>query len=316
MQLLDENSNLEQFLTSIKGKKITIVTAFASGTESLIQTLLENNNQLELIIGTINAFSSPKLIEFCANCENKNISTLVDFRYQNSIHWKLYLVAPNLVIVGSANFTTTGIQLTRDTCVVIRNKELFDTYAEKVTALKKTDGVINVKDSRSFKIKLKKYCQMHDRCQAGMARTKQYATLTQWLEDDTNQSIPLLIWETEHSSETIKKAEELLGQYEDNVFLRDFFTCECGKTDLPYTAGDVVLCVKNNGKYLNFFTFDRIVYDVGEGKHYIYSYRKSRYLSPFNLNQEEKKKLKTLIPEILEKEEVVIERSLLESLVS
>jgi len=195
MELLDQNNTLEQLLGSIEGKKISIVTAFASGTEYLIQKLLDNNNQLELIIGTINAFSSPKLIDFCSECDNENISTFVDFRYQNSIHWKLYLVEPDLVIIGSASFTTIGIKLTRDTCVVIQNKELFDNYATKISELKTNEGVIKVEDSPNFNKAFNKYRLMHNRFQTGMVRSKQYETLNQWLEDETNLSVPLFIWD-------------------------------------------------------------------------------------------------------------------------
>jgi hypothetical protein len=316
MELLDQTNTLEQLLGSIKEKKISIVTAFASGTENLIQQLLDNNNQLELIIGTINAFSSPKLIDFCSKCDSKNISTFVDFRYQNSIHWKLYLVEPNQVIIGSANFTTIGIKLTRDTCVVIHNKELFDNYATKITELKANEAVIKVEDSREFNRAFNKYRLMHDRFQAGMVRSKQYETLTQWLEDDTNQSVPLSIWDSMHSPKTIERSNELLKEHKEDVSesdVRDFFTYDCDENDLPYKPGDVVLTVKNTGAHLGFFTFDEIIYD--EGRHYIYSYKRKRYLSPFKLNTEEKGKLKILVPELSEKELIILDRSLLEGLV-
>lgn len=317
MELLDQNNTLEQLIGSIEGKKIFIVTAFASRTEYLIQKLLDNNNQLELIIGTINAFSSPKLINFCSECDNENISTFVDFRYQNSIHWKLYLVEPDLVIIGSANFTTIGIKLTRDTCVVIHNKELFDNYATKISELKTNEGVIKVEDSPNFKSAFKEYCLMHDRSQAGMVRSKQYETLTQWLEDDTNQSVPLFIWDSKHSPKTIERSNELLKEHEEDVSesdVRDFFTYGCDKNDLPYNLGDVVLTVKNNGGYLDFFTFDRIIPDAE--MHYIYSYKRKRYLSPFRLNNDEIGKLKFLIPSLLKEMPAVLERSLLEGLVA
>lgn len=316
MVLLDETNTLEQLLGLIKGKKIAIVTAFASGTEDLIQQLLDNNNQLELIIGTINAFSSPKLIDFCSKFDNGNISTFVDFRYQNSIHWKLYFVEPNLVIIGSANFTSTGIKLTRDTCVVIHNKELFDNYTQKIIQIKADEGVINVEDSPNFNMELEKYRQLHRRSQAGMVRSKQYETLSQWLEDDSNQSIPLLIWDSYLGPETINKSNQLLDKHKKDVSesdVQELFTYDCGEDNLPYEPGDVVLCVRRDGALLKFFIFDCIIYDGGN--HYIYSYIRKHYSSPFKLNTEEKDKLRRQIPNLSGEEPVVLERSLLEKLV-
>ena len=333
MELLDQTNTLEQLLGSIEGKKISIVTAFACGTENLIQQLLDNNNQLELIIGTINAFSSPKLIDFCSECDSENISTFVDFRYQNSIHWKLYLVEPDLVIIGSANFTTIGIKLTRDTCVVIHNKELFDNYATKITELKANRGVLKVEDSSNFNKAFNKYRLMHDRSQAGMVRTKQYETLRQWLEDETNQSIPLIIWlrnfnkkEKEESAAQLKILTEKLkilaekkGDYERNntTFILQH-TYKCDENKLPYKTGDVVLSIKKDGSQPEFLTFDLFIYSKKMKTYFIYQIKNRRTSPPFKLD----KSLITTIKENFgnfynpKEEQRLLDRSFLESLIA
>ena len=59
MKILDNKNNLKDFLLKQYGKEITMVSAFASNTEKVIQELVKQENKIKLIIGTINAFSSP-----------------------------------------------------------------------------------------------------------------------------------------------------------------------------------------------------------------------------------------------------------------
>src|SRR3546814_13962083 len=72
--------------------------------------------------------SSDLFIEDAARTLPKGL--WVDFRGQRSIHWKLYLIAPKTVIIGSANLTGMGLDLTRDTCVVVKNQSLYDDRSE------------------------------------------------------------------------------------------------------------------------------------------------------------------------------------------
>jgi len=220
-------------------------------------------------------------------------------------------------IIGSANFTTIGLKLTRDTCAVICNKELFDSYIQKITQIKNNNKVIKVERQPGFNKEFEKYRQLHRRSQAGMVRSKQYKTLAQWLEDDTNQSVPLFFFDREHRKEEKKRSNELLKDHAEdssNLGVKVFFTYECDENELPYKPGDVVLTTKKTGAQLDFFTFDRIIYDAG--MHYIYSYIRKRYPSPFKFINSEKMKLKDKICDLYENEAEELDRSLLESLVS
>lgn len=313
MKILDSSACLGNYLKSHKRKQIRIVTAFASGTEAILSTLLANANTIELLVGTINAFTSPKFIEYCAKHDSENLTALVDFGYQSSIHWKLYLISPNIVVIGSSNFTTTGISLARDTCLVVENTDIYNNYVERFQYLLSSHNVIGVKSQR-FESAFKDYCVMHDQTQAGMARSRQYPTLEQWLSDETNQRLPLFIWDSQHTAETKAEATQLLQENSaegDVLVLRDFFTYNARKNELPFRQGDVVLCASSRGGYLGFYTFDRIIYN--KGRHFIYSYRRSQYQHPFDLNSL-KKRLKQAIPDIYKHEATHIDRDELQNI--
>ena len=312
MNILDENKSLETILYSTKKKNIVIVTAFASGTEHVIDLLVKNDNHIELVVGTINAFSSPEFIKHCASITNNNLSIFIDFRYQNSTHWKLYLIEPNIVIIGSANFTSTGIKLNRDTCIKVENDSLYKAYMKKTRDIIRTTGVIGSND-KTFSKELKKYILNHKRMQAGMNRSKQYTTVDQWLQDESNQSIPLFIWDQRLTKQERKRGNELLEEIENNSNeehskppIRDFFTYECNKGEMPYEQGDIVLCANSKGASIGFYCFDRVLYE--DGVHYIYSYKRKRYATPFRLN-EIKDKLKKLIQKLYDDDRVEISRA-------
>ena len=308
MQLLDTEQNLEGFLKGLNGRKICIVTAFASGTEDLIDLLVENNNVIDLIVGTINSFSSPRFFDHCLSINDRNLSLFVDFRYQNSTHWKLYLIDPNVVIIGSANFTNIGVGLFRDTCVAIKNSNLYQSYMKEVSKIKASHGVIGKHDSEKFNSELEIYRLNHRRMQAGLARSNRYRNGNEWLEDESNQIIPLFIWDSRHSKETIETAHELIEANESNISrtdIRDFFTYECDEGDIPYEQGDVVLCANSKGSYIDFYTFDRIMNK--DGLYYIYSYKRKRYTYPFKL-KDLKNGIKKRVPDWHEEELTEISR--------
>ncbi|MDD5460918.1 MAG: phospholipase D family protein [Methylococcales bacterium] len=313
MKILDSSACLGDYLKSHKQKHIRIVTAFASGTEPILSILLDNANTIELLVGTINAFTSPKFIEYCAKHDSEKLKAFVDFGYQSSIHWKLYLISPNIVVIGSSNFTSTGIALTRDTCLVVKNTDLYCNYEKHFQELLERPNVISVK-SQQFESAFNTYCVNHDRTQAGMARSRHYSTLEEWLSDETNQRLPLFIWDVKHTAETKAEATRLLQENSaegDVPTLRDFFTYKAKKNELPFRQGDVVLCASNRGDYLGFYTFDRIIYS--KQCHFIYSYRRSQYQHPFDLNGL-KKKLKRAIPDIFDREATHIDRDELQSI--
>jgi phosphatidylserine/phosphatidylglycerophosphate/cardiolipin synthase-like enzyme len=135
MEILEKYSEIEQLFNGVKNSKVTIVSAFASGTESIVKELITRND-VELIVGTINSFSSPKYIENLIDLGADNLNVYMDFRYGMSTHWKLYLIEPNIVLVGSANFTSLGIRLKRDTLVRINSEKLYSEYISKVENLR------------------------------------------------------------------------------------------------------------------------------------------------------------------------------------
>lgn len=315
MKILDSSTCLGTYLKSHKRKQIRIVTAFASGTEKLLSTLLDNNNSIELLVGTINAFTSPNFIEYCANNDSENLTSFVDFRYQSSTHWKLYLISPNIVVIGSSNFTTTGISLARDTCLVVEDADLYNDYSKRFQELLDSQNVIGVK-SQQFESVFKTYCVMHNQTQAGMARSRQCSTLKEWLSDETNQQLPLFIWEHKHTEKDREEATRLLQENsaeKDLPALRNFYTYNGKKNELPFRQGDVVLCASNRGGYLGFYTFDRIIYS--KGRHVIYSYRRRQYQHPFDLNGL-KEKLKQAIPDIYERGDTHIDRDVIQNILS
>lgn len=296
MKVLDSIDDLENALKAFSNRKIQIITAFASGTEGLLRTILDNENSVEIIIGTINSFSSPKLIEYCQNHQEEKFRTYVDFRYESSVHWKLYLVEPNIVIIGSANFTLTGVSLKRDTMTVVKNKSLYDEYLLKIEELKNDPNVIYVGNNKKFKRYFDEYQLKHKRMQKALANASQNKTPVDWLNDEANQTLSLFIWGSQHSKRTIQKAHNLIEESDLEVTredLKDFSTYECGENELPYEEGDVVLTANHKGSYIAFQSFDRIIYD--DGIHYIYSFKKKRYRYPFKLD-ELKRELKKVIP--------------------
>lgn len=313
MEILDQDNSLEIFLMSLSNKNIKIITAFASGTENIISYLLNNNNKIEIIIGTINSFSSPKFIEFCQSQTTKHINTYVDFRYHKSIHWKLYLIEPDIIIIGSANFTATGVKLLRDTCIVIKDTPTYEEYQEEISKLIKNSKVINSK-KESFSRYFDQYINNHSSMQRALNRTRQYDSSSDWLSDDSNQRIPLFIWSSYHSEKTKETAKILLEELEPDLSrndIRDFSTLDCDEDDFPYKEGDIVLTAKNNGAYINFRSFDRIIHK--DGTFYMYELRKKRYNYPFKLD-EIKDQLRLKIPDWYEEDISELDRDDIEEL--
>ncbi len=309
MKILNSQENLASFLEGIREREITIVSAFASGTENVVDLLLDHGNRLELLVGTINSFSSPGFFDHCKKIEDDNFSLLVDFGYQYSVHWKLYLIKPATVIIGSANFTNTGLSLIRDTCVMIEDKTLLNSYIEELTTIKSSSNVVGC-DEKRFESDLRKYRENHRRMQAGRARSVQTSNGNEWLAVEENQLIPIFIWDSRHTKATIEEAHELLKEDSDEErasILRDFFTYACDEADLPYSQGDIVLCMNSKGSDANFYSFDRILHE--NGLNYIYSYKQKRYACPFRLSNQIKSEIKNRVGDWYEREITELGRS-------
>ena len=293
MEILTKNNNLDNFLRKLSGKVVTIVSAFASGTENVIDCL-KNSNKVELIVGTINSFSSPNFFKHCVGKEN--LDFYVDFAYHNSTHWKLYLIDPDIVIIGSANFTNTGLSLERDTCVLIRSSDLLSSYKIEIDKIKGLDSVVKSTD-KDFEIRLAEYVKSHHWMQAVRTRTMKTVEISTWLNDEVNQLVPLFVWKNTLSKEE-KKAAEIL-QHDDSegpklgIENRCIFRWPSKKIALPYSQGDVVLCASSRGGRIGFYSFDRIIENANTS--YIYSYKKNTNHFPFILSNEVKAKIKEKI---------------------
>ena len=297
MMILSKKKNLRNTLEKVRGKEIHIVTAFASGTEDHIDSLIKNNKKVSMVVGTINSFSSPKFITHCAKKKLKKFDFSVDFRAGESIHWKLYLVSPDTVIIGSANYTRLGLALTRDTCLKIKDGELYDKYLLEYSRLRKQRSVVAARDRR-FSELLEIYSNTHREQQRNSGRSSANKSLKAWLMSEENQSIPVFIWSENHTKESREVAKNLLERETGDIgreAIREFFTYEGSPGELPYTEGNVVLTAKNDGKYLVWHTFDVILWD--EGMFYIYSLKKpnSIYYKPFRLGRS-KNSIAKMIP--------------------
>jgi hypothetical protein len=306
MKILDQTNNLGNVLTEVKNKEVTIVSAFASKTEWIINTLLDNGNKVHLVIGTINNFSDPAFIEHCVHLakKNKNLKFHVDFRIAQSIHWKLYLITPNKVIIGSANLTNIGVNLKRDTCVSIRNRELFSEYENKIKELTQLSKVISV-DNQAFENELETYKSQHRRFQAYLSSNITVRnTLEEWLGSELNHQILLFIWDSDHTEIERKQGRHIFQdlmeeEANDNTpNLRDFFT----DGNSPFNEGDSVLCMNSNGSYADFYTFDRIIYK--DDIYWFFSFRQARYNRPFQITLSIEKKIKENVENWYEQEQI------------
>lgn len=285
MQILDKNNRLDTYLRQFHGKNLTLISAFASDTDKLFVDLIDQDNSVTLIIGSINAFTSPTFIATCKKlaAKERSFSFSVDFRYENSTHWKVYLIEPDIVVIGSANLTSVGVGLTRDTCIVVRDGTLYSHYLEQVTGLQTKPDVVN-SASKNFEGYLEEYEARHRRVQGALQRSQTYNGIEEWLSDDTNQTLPIFVWSEPHTSAsrtTAKQAYEDLNTENHWNDIKDFFTFESEDRPCPYEAGSMVLTVRSTGAYSEFYTFDRILEQ--DGIFYCYVFRKKRYPKPFDI---------------------------------
>ncbi|OAE14124.1 hypothetical protein AZH11_01995 [Pseudomonas simiae] len=222
MERLHTENDLENFLRKQCGRSVTIVSAFASGTVGLLKSIAAKND-VEVIVGTINAFTSPTFIDQARTLLNRRL--WVDFRGNTSIHWKLYLISPDTVVIGSANFTKQGVGMGRDTCIVIRNDHLYGEYLQQLEILKSESQVLDG-ESPCFDDALARHREQHNRNQAALQIAHQDSRLTSQYRTSkvpdfdtwTRQgfmTIPLFIWDEDHTEEIKNEATRIVDeQYE------------------------------------------------------------------------------------------------------
>lgn len=285
MQILDTHNRLDTYLRQYHGKTITLISAFASETNDLLGDLLTQDNSVTLIIGSINAFTPPTFITACKEkaFANRSFSFFVDFRYENSTHWKVYLIEPDVVVIGSANLTATGTRLARDTCIVVHDRTLYMHYLAQATAMLNTPGVVS-STSKAFDRQLTEYEARHRRVQGALQRSQSYTGVDEWLADDTNQTLPIFVWSEPHAAAakgTARQAHENVSAQNHWDEVKDFFAFESEGKPCPYTEGSMVLTVRGTGAHPQFHTFDRILEQ--EGVYYCYAFKKKKYPKPFDI---------------------------------
>lgn len=308
LKIINADVNLRQYLSGVKNTKITIVTAFAVSTEGVVDELLANGNELNIIVGTINYFSSPAFIDYCAKEKSESISLWVDFRGQQSIHWKLYLIEPDVIIIGSANFTKTGLSLERDTCVIINNNKILNQYHELLKIELNKKDVINSNDAR-FLTKMSEYKVKHQSMQRAMRNNVVDSNLgfDEWLNDEYHQSMKIFVWEYMHSAKTKALAKSLFDADmlehtindeidTQDVKFRDFFIYQCEEKELPWKQGDIVLCFRKDGTYIGFKKFDRILHHKGLNYMFSYAREDKKYPVLFRLSARAKAKIEEIAP--------------------
>lgn len=305
MERLHNQNDLAGFLSRQSKRDITIVSAFASGTVELLVEL-KRDNRVEVIVGTINAFTSPAFIKDASELLKQRM--WVDFRGEDSIHWKLYLVSPNTVVIGSANFTQLGVGLHRDTCVVIRNKSLYNDYVEQVRRLKKTAGVLSA-TTQGFEVAKKKHEEQHRRNQAAnqaaRATTRNKPTFEQWIKNGFT-TIPLYLWDTDilesDKSEARRITLEMTSKQHDAVSsvrrtqpYRDALVTGSEGRRPPFAPGTIVLIASESGGSIGFLQLDIVYRHPQKKQDYMIALFKSRYEEPFQLTVPIKQAIKAMI---------------------
>ena len=283
-EIIQPKNNLEVFLKSVKKRKIDIIVAFASKTEFLIKEMIKNENIINLTVGTINYFSDPVFFEFCkdvANDIDSNLNFSVDFRINESIHWKLYLISPETVIIGSSNLTSIGVSMRRDTAVRVQDKILYDDYIDLIQNVRSNGNVVNSRDI-GFDDFLSRYKENHRAKSLPPPKADNNIPITDfvnWSSRDESSLLPIFIWEDNFTKqdraifknniidkisddEKVKNSISLIGWYSSK------------KTNKPYRNGEVVLHMKNNGSYARFYEIAFALY--GNGRWWLCAYKYKR----------------------------------------
>lgn len=307
MERLHTENDLEKFLLKQCRRSITIVSAFASGTVTLLKSIAAEND-VEVIVGTINAFTSPTFIDDARTLLHRRF--WVDFRGNNSIHWKLYLVSPDIVVIGSANFTKQGIGMGRDTCVVIQDGHLFEEYQQQLKILKRESDVMDG-GSFGFDDALARHREQHNRNQAALqiaqqgtqstsrSRTRKVPTFDEWAKQGF-LTIPLFVWDEPHTLAIKAEAVRIMHDQDgltghvagsaskpidpEAQTYRDFLTEASDGSKPPFDPNTVVVATKANGAYMRFMQLDVVVRKADLGLDFMIERRKGRYAHPFEIN--------------------------------
>jgi len=217
------------------------------------------------------------------------------------------LIEPNIVLIGSANFTCVGASLVRDTLAVIEDKGLYEQYFSHVETLKANSLVMD-SASADFESYFLTYCKNYKRTQSALLSSTEKTDVHTWLSNDVNQTVPLFIWDRDIESSEYESAYSLIEDKEPEVTSKDSYrlsTYGCAQNDLPYFEGDVVITMNKKGAHIRFEKIDRIIYK--DGVHYLYSFKNKRFNKPFDI-KEIYDGLKSIAADLYEKEQTVLLR--------
>ena len=256
MEIIGTDNNLENFLLSVSNSRVDIAVAFATKAERVIDVLIDNGNEVFLTVGTINCFSDPVFFRHCQELaqENPRLNLAVDFRYESSIHWKVYLVYPDIVVIGSANLTQNGLSMVRDTAVRIEDKNLYKKYLKIFSNLRRNVNVVASNDT-GFDEFLDEYEKLHHiRPQTPSFQNVEVPNFATWLTRDESQFLLLLMWgreltdaeQREYKNKVVPKLP--LNNGERNYSLISVL----GSKPPDYYEGKTLLFMSQTGAYAQF----------------------------------------------------------------
>ena len=175
------------------------------------------------------------------------------------------------------------------------------------------EEVVSSAKNDKFNKRLKTYRDQHMAMQKSLNSARrassQSHTASAWYASESNQIIPLFIWDTKHDEKTKITGYDLVVGSELELTksdIRNFSTVECEESELIYDQGDIVLTAGSKGQRIRFQCFDLIIFN--KGTHYLYELKKKRYNFPFELDKNFKAKLKKRIPDWYKEERVEIHR--------
>jgi len=297
MEIIGIDNNLDNLLRDVKNSRVDIAVAFATKTEKVIDALIVNGNEVFLTVGTINCFSDPVFFRHCQELaqENSKLNLAVDFRYADSIHWKVYLISPNIVVIGSANFTKTGLSMSRDTAVHIEDENLYTDYQALLSSLRNENNVVALIDD-GFDTLLSEYEKKHRLpIPTRNIRSGQLPSFTEWFARDESQGLPILIWDQdfddEHRNTFENKIVPTLDPTDNNGTY--FLAAVIFSKPPSYYERNSVLILSDKGTYPQFNFINLIM--PSNDKWYLCGIEGAAFPNPFALSPDLKKAIKSSV---------------------
>lgn len=294
MEIFGTTNNLDAFLRSLRNKRIDIAVAFASKTEAVVNGLIANGNEVFLTVGTINCFSDPVFFKACHEIAHNNpkLTLAIDFRYDNSIHWKIYLISPNIVIIGSPNLTTIGLSMIRDTAVRIEDENLYLQYKQIISNLRSTEGVVTWNDER-FDMLFADYEEQR-RKKSFSPTNGPVQSFTEWFAKEETDSLPVFIWKCDFTPEQKTEFEEDVIPYlrVDGSDATDYYSIGCAYNQPHDYEGKVILTIRADGIYAK---FEHVLRIIRNNNHWwLCGVKRKRIQKPFVLTTEVKQAVRQL----------------------